>query len=148
MRLKIIAIAIAVTVCSVIVSVSYTQKRQLNKKQIKIPCQSAQTQLDLNQCYCDEYQRADADLNKVYQKLLSVNAREQEFTEKLKTAQRAWIVFRDAQLESLYPATTDPRAQYGSVYPMCYCLAQKEMTVQRADQLKRMLNSKEGDACG
>lgn len=147
MRLKIIAIAIAVTVCSVIVSVSYAQKRQLNKKQAKISCQSAQTQLDLNQCYCDEYKRADADLNKVYQQLLSVNAREQEFTEKLKTAQRAWIVFRDAQLESLYSAA-DPYVQYGSVYLMCYCLAQKELTLQRTQQLKRMLNPKEGDPCG
>jgi uncharacterized protein YecT (DUF1311 family) len=148
MRLKIIATAIAVTVCCVIVSVSYAQKKQNNKKQPKAPCRTAQTQFELNQCACDEYKKADADLNKVYQQLLSVNAREQEFTEKLKTAQRAWIVFRDAQLESLYPAIKDPRAQYGSVYPMCYCLAQKELTLQRTDQLKRMLNPKEGDPCG
>ena len=147
MRLKIIAIAIAVTVCSVIVSVSYAQKRQLNKKQAKIPCQRAQTHFELNQCACDEYKKADADLNRVYQQLLSVKGREQQFAERLKIAQRAWIVFRDAQLESLYSAP-DPYVQYGSVYPMCYCLAQKELTVHRTQQLKQMLNPKEGDVCG
>lgn len=44
-----------------------------------------------------EYKRADTELNKVYQELL--DSRSAEGRKKLRAAQRAWIVFRNAEAE-------------------------------------------------
>ena len=127
---------------------TYAQKRKSNRTQTKNPCANALTQGEMNDCLCNQYKKADAELNRVYQQLLSASANDKVFIEKLKTAQRAWIAFRDAQLEAIYPETGDPRVKYGSVYPMCYCGAQQDLTEERTRHLKRMLRSPEGDACG
>ncbi len=145
MRLRIIALVLGIFF--VPISLPFAQNKQA--KRVKgVPCQGVQNQVGLNQCYCNEYKKADAELNQVYQQVLSANSGELQFTEKLKAAQRAWLVFRDAQLEALYPTTgSDPREQYGSVYPMCYCMAQRELTLQRTQQLKEMLKQTEGNVC-
>ncbi len=128
--------------CSLIALVGFAQKHKQRE-----PCANALTQFEMNQCAAQEYQRADAELNRVYQQLVSVNKEDRQFIAKLRTAQKAWVSFRDAHMESIYPAPNS-LAKYGSVFPMCYSLAQKELTVERALQLKRMLKTQEGDVCG
>ena len=56
------------------------------------PCANPQTQSAMNQCAMEEFKKADAEMNKVYQQLLLKTDRQ----EKLKAAQRAWVAFRDA----------------------------------------------------
>ena len=104
------------------------------------------TQAGLQSCYCDRAQKADAQLNDVYRQLLKKNGSDTSFIEKLKIPQRAWLAFRDAQLEALYP-DPDPKAAYGSVFTMCECMAQEELTMDRVKQLRQMLQSAEGDVC-
>ena len=107
----------------------------------------AQTQGELNQQACDAYKSADVELNRVYQRVLSEYQGDALFVRKIKAAQHAWIVYRDAHLESLYPAE-DPRLAYGSVYPMCRCMALTEVTKKRTELLRRWLTGeKEGDVC-
>jgi uncharacterized protein YecT (DUF1311 family) len=110
------------------------------------PCSKAMTQAGLQSCYCDRAQKADAQLNDVYRQLLKKNGSDTSFIEKLKISQRAWLAFRDAQLEALYP-DPDPKAAYGSVFTMCECMAQEELTMDRVKQLRQMLQSAEGDVC-
>ena len=57
----------------------------------------------------------------------------------------AWINFRDAQMKALHPHLDE----VGSVYPMCWSLQMAELTVQRTEMLKKMLDSEkdEGDVC-
>ncbi len=129
-------------------SFAQAQQKKRPASRGKHPCANAQTQFDMNNCFCQQYQKADAELNRVYQQLLAARASNPAFIDKLKAAQRTWIAFRDAQLEAIYPTTEDPRVTYGSVYPMCYCAAQEELTSERTKQLKRMLTSKEDHACG
>jgi len=119
---------------------------QQKKRQTGDSCSKAMTQESLQTCYCDRAQKADAQLNAVYQQLLKKNVADTLFTDKLKISQRAWLAFRDAQLEAIYP-DPDPKAAYGSVFGMCYCMAQEELTLDRVKQLKRMLTSREGDVC-
>jgi Lysozyme inhibitor LprI len=79
--------------------------------------------------------------------ILKEYAKDQQFIAKLKTAQRAWLAFRGAQLEALFPKT-DKQAEYGSVYPMCRCSELQSLTEERAKQLKRWLDgTKEGNVC-
>lgn len=142
-----ITVAVAITL-GLALSLAYGQGKRSARSTPRNPCAKAMTQLDLNQCFCEQNNKADAELNRVYQKLLAANAEDKVFVEKLKNAQRAWIAFRDAQLEALYPTVDNPRVTYGSVYPMCHCIAEEELTVERTRQLRRMLEPKEGDVCG
>ncbi len=107
----------------------------------------AQTQTESNQDACAGLKQADALLNKNYNRVLSEYRKNALLLRKLKVAQRAWLVYRDAQIEALYPATKK-RAEYGSVYPMCRCSALAALTTQRADELKKWIDgAEEGDVC-
>src|SRR5262245_24058654 len=102
------------------------QKRAKPAAPAKNPsCANAQAQSEMNQCAYDDFQKADAELNRVYQQLLLKTDRE----EKLKAAQRAWVAFRDADCE--YDASDSAG---GSLEPLlrysCYETATKTRTNQ------------------
>jgi uncharacterized protein YecT (DUF1311 family) len=97
----------------------------------------AQTQMQMNKEACDAYKKADAEMNSTYQKILTEYKADAQFIQKLKLAQRAWIAFRDAHVESIYPAT-DKRAQYGSINPMCQCKIFEELTTARNKDAARV----------
>ena len=106
----------------------------------------AQTQADLNDTACQAYKKADAELNGVYRQVQTEYRTDKVFLRKLQLAQRAWLVYRDAQLTALFPSE-EPGA-YGSVYPMCRCGELSELTNQRTEELKRWLTgTREGDVC-
>ncbi|HEV8486278.1 MAG TPA: lysozyme inhibitor LprI family protein [Blastocatellia bacterium] len=108
---------------------------------------AAQTQAEMDKKSCDEYKQSDAEMSRVYQQVISKYKADPLFIEKLRAAQRAWIVFRDAHVASRYPAT-EPRKAYGSVYAMCRCEALIDLTRQRADQLREWAKGAEaGDVC-
>jgi uncharacterized protein YecT (DUF1311 family) len=108
---------------------------------------SAKTQADLNHCADNDYASADKKLNEVYQQVLKQYATDSAFIAKLKVAQRAWLAFRDAELQALYPAENKP-AEYGSAWPMCRGQQLALLTEARVQELQRWLKgAKEGDAC-
>jgi uncharacterized protein YecT (DUF1311 family) len=51
----------------------------------------------------EELRKADAELNRVYQRVRELYRDDPMFLPKLKEAQRAWIKFRDAEVEAMYP---------------------------------------------
>jgi uncharacterized protein YecT (DUF1311 family) len=106
-----------------------------------------QTQRDMQDGTCGEFKKADAELNRIYKKILSEYKDDKTFLEKLKKAQRAWLTYRDAHIESIYPIE-DKAAEYGSVYGMCNCTTKKDLTEQRTKMLKQWLvGVMEGDVC-
>ena len=107
----------------------------------------AQTQGDLDEEACGQFHKADVALNETYSKILKEYAKDQQFVAKLKSAQRAWLAFRDAEIEALYPKE-NKQAEYGTVYPMCHCSELQFLTAERTKQLKRWLDGTlEGDVC-
>src|SRR5258705_9124611 len=107
----------------------------------------AQTQAEMNKEACDEYKKADVELNAVYQQVLRENKGQTLFLKKMQAAQRAWLVYRDAHLAALYPGA-NPQAQYGSVYASCRCFALADTTRKRVDELKLWSTGvPEGDVC-
>ena len=107
----------------------------------------AQAEADLNPDACNKYKKIDGELNRVYQRVLAEYKRDALFTQKLRAAQRAWIVYRDAQVESLYPAQ-NKLSSYGNVYPVCRCLELIKLTNNRTSELQRWLDGVvEGDVC-
>lgn len=108
---------------------------------------SAQTQAEMNEGACAKYSKSDAEMNAVYRQVLNNYNSDAVFIAKFKAAQRAWVAFRDAHLESLYPEPNKLQA-YGSVNPVCRCGVLSELTAERTKQLKQWLNgAEEGDVC-
>ena len=93
-----------------------------------------------------EFQKADKELNVVYQKILTKYAKNTEFIKALRESERLWVKFRLAELNMRFPGmgTKD----YGSVYPMYANAIAEEITKKRITQLKQWLKPKEdGDVC-
>ncbi len=84
------------------------------QKAAKLPCEKrARTQNELNQCARSAFERADAEMNRVYQQLMSATARRGEsYQRKLKEAQQAWLKYRDATCESEAAINAE-----GTIYP-------------------------------
>ena len=95
---------------------------------------SANTQDVLTRCASDEARRVDAELNSVYRKLLAALSGNRKATAKVKAAQRAWIAYRSAYMDAMYPEKD--KQSYGSVFPMEFDLLFASMT---RDQIKALL---------
>ena len=106
----------------------------------------AQTQMQLNQEACDEYKKADAEMNAAYRRINRDYRQNPGFIAALKKAQLAWISYRDAHLASIFPGDA---GQYGSINPMCRCMQLTEITKERTKVLNRWVEGiEEGDVCG
>jgi len=101
------------------------------------PCwKTATSDSDMNRCAASDASEAEAEMNHVYQDLLLKLKRDGKATKKLRAAQDAWIAFRKAQMEVLFP--TDE-------YRICYVLTATAVTEARTAELRRML--KDEDCC-
>lgn len=109
-------------------------------------CDEATSQAQISSCAQQAYETADAELNAVYQQVMQTYRTDKAFADKLKSAQRAWLQFRDAHLESKFPAA-DKQQAYGSMYPSCYNFELTRLTEQRTEQLRSWLAEEEGDGC-
>ncbi|MEQ8239286.1 MAG: lysozyme inhibitor LprI family protein [Cyclobacteriaceae bacterium] len=107
---------------------------------------NCQTQAEMNREAAEDYKKADAELNKVYQRVIQKYGDDPTFLDALRTSQRNWITFRDSELKMKYP---DREAGwYGSIHPMCVSNYMAELTNERTAKLTTWLAGiEEGDAC-
>jgi uncharacterized protein YecT (DUF1311 family) len=103
----------------------------------------ATSQLEMNTCASEEAARVDARLNEVYHKLLATAAKQPEAVAKIKGAERAWIAYRDAYMEAMYPAQ-DKQAEYGSIYLMEANLLRAKLTERQITDLKELVEQYSG----
>lgn len=107
----------------------------------------ARTTAEMNACAGNDLAAADRELNAVYKQVLRKHADDKVFIGKLRTAQRAWITFRDAELAARYP-DSHPQAAYGLAYTMCVVDLKSQLTRARTKQLRMWLDGiPEGDVC-
>ena len=100
------------------------------------PCANAQTQLEMNMCWGNQYKTADAKLNAVYREFTSKLSPEE--TVQLKAAQLAWIKFRDANCEFVADAYKG-----GSIRPMIAAMCLADGTNARTSELKTQMKERE-----
>jgi uncharacterized protein YecT (DUF1311 family) len=104
-------------------------------------CRDPQDQSSMNICADQDFSRADAELNRVYQRAIGA-AREADtelerddprpkYEPTLRAAQRAWVAFRDAQCD--YEGMQEARG--GSMEPMVVSGCMEQMTRARIQQL-------------
>jgi uncharacterized protein YecT (DUF1311 family) len=103
----------------------------------------ANTQVEMNACASEEARRADNDSDEIYRLLLSKAASQPEAVAKIKAAERAWVAYRDAYMDAMYPAENKP-VEYGSIYPLEANLLRAKLTRQQAAALKELLKRYNG----
>jgi uncharacterized protein YecT (DUF1311 family) len=94
----------------------------------------AQTQPSMNAQARADFQRADADLNKAYQSVLA-KLPTVERKQKLREAQRAWVVSRDAEA-----ARAAKEADGGSMAPTLRYETMTRLTRERINELNNMVD--------
>ena len=98
----------------------------------------AETQARMNMCASEEAARVEAKLNDIYRKLLSQAGGREGAVAKIRTAETAWIAYRDAYMEAMYPAR-NKQAEYGSMYPMESNLLRAKLTQRQVIALGDLL---------
>ncbi|MGI9066626.1 MAG: lysozyme inhibitor LprI family protein [Pyrinomonadaceae bacterium] len=128
--MKRILIGVIVVICSLSAN-SLSQE----KRGSEVPCGETGTQAEANACARLEYQKADAEMNKLYGRLMTELADYKgNDQQKLQRAQALWLQYRDANCESeasIY--------QGGSIRPAVYnsCLA--SVTRERTQRMAEFL---------
>ena len=108
-------------------------------------CQRSGNQAELNACAADDFKQADRELNATWQALLRKEADDKPFIAKLRTAQKAWLAFRDAELEAHFACDSEnSRMCWGSMEGMSFMMRKKDLTQQRTKMLKEMLEHGHG----
>jgi uncharacterized protein YecT (DUF1311 family) len=136
--------ALSVVVCGCALSAP-----AIRATEVKADClDKAETTMEMNACAGEEYNAADAELNRVYQALLKKYKDDPKFLAKLRAAQRAWLAYRDAEREAKFPHADESSVHYGSLFTMCEALYRAELTKERTDHLREWLDgAEEADAC-
>lgn len=106
--------------------------------------EKAKTQMEMNACASEEAAHVDAQLNEVYRKVLAQAGKQEEAVAKIKAAERAWIAYRDAYMDAMYPAK-NKQAEYGSIYPMEADLLRAKLTQRQVTALKELLQQYSGE---
>ncbi len=102
------------------------------------PCDKANSQYELNQCYGREYEKADAKLNKVYQALLKKLEHPREKV-LLREAEQAWLSYRDKEC-----AFETSGSEGGSIHPMVLSICLMNKTTAHTAELDEQLHCPEG----
>lgn len=103
-------------------------------------CANASSQTAMNLCADQAYKKTDADLNRVYQQIISRLKSDRRSTRLLVTAQKNWLAFRDTEC-----AFVGSRSTGGSIQPMIITECRDGLTGRRVEQLKDYLHCEEGD---
>lgn len=105
-----------------------------------VKCPDAITQSQMNACALEEYERADRELNETYAALLRKESADATFVRKLRAAQRAWIRFRDAEIEATFACNEpNPAICWGSVLPTSINMYKAQLTRERTARLQRLM---------
>lgn len=109
-----------------------------------IQCKEDGNQMEMNQCAYEDFQKADKELNKVYQEVRKKNKNDKLFLKNLKTSQKLWLKFLDAELNAIYSCPEgNQRICFGSMFPLLYNGSKTTLTKDRTAQLKRYLDPTE-----
>lgn len=109
-----------------------------------IDCTNAEAQQEMNFCAEKEWQAADVELNQAYKAVLAdmqaldklMPPELQGAEDALRTAQRAWITYRDANCQLAgYPM------RGGSAEPLLIYSCLRQMTENRSGELWALLNT-------
>lgn len=108
----------------------------LTNLQAEIKCNKSGTQMEMNQCAYEDFKNADKVLNMSYNELRSLERENKPYLNKLKASQKAWLKFRDAEIETIFACDSDDmKLCWGSMYPLLYNVEMQKLTETRTKTL-------------
>ena len=99
---------------------------------------NARTQREFDVCTVDESKRVDAELDRVFRRLLTLAATTEGAVARILAAQSAWVAYRDAYVKAMFPAE-DKQAEYGSSYLMKVNLLYAKLSGRQITALNELL---------
>ena len=90
--------------------------------------------LDIQLTAYQEYKKAEGELDKLYNQILKEYSDEPFFKSKIEKVELAWLDFKEAQLDFLFPGEEDVIGEVNST--MYYWLSMKELTEARITLLR------------
>lgn len=113
----------------------------LGQKPMSYPAcrKTAMAQTEMDECADAEATQVDNKLKSVYAKLLAKESADPLAVSKIKTAEAAWIKYRDAYIDAMYPAP-DKQTAYGTIYPMEVLTLRAKLTREHIAALNDILN--------
>ena len=112
--------------CAALSAAASAQRRDAND-----PCRDPQSQAEMNMCAAKRFRAADAELNKVYNRLVSKLGDAAGQLAKLKAAEVSWLKYRDDNCD--YEASF---FEGGSMKPLIYSSCMERMTKARTAELR------------
>ena len=113
----------------------------LSSSAFAFECNPEGNQAEMNQCAYDDFLKADRALNDVYQQLIKKSKGNKTYIKQLRKAQRAWIKFRDAELDAMFSCPeADIKLCWGSLVGIFYPTAKAELTEERTKKLQHYLD--------
>ena len=103
-------------------------------------CNRDGNQSELNVCAYEDYQAADKKLNETWKNLMTKFKAEKTATAKLKAAQKAWIAFRDADVDAKFACEEGDASCWGSMESMLRSAELRDMTEARTAQLQKYID--------
>jgi uncharacterized protein YecT (DUF1311 family) len=104
---------------------------------------TAGTQLEITGCFSEEVRRAEAELKDVYVKLLAAVAHDAQAVAKITAAEKAWVAYRDAYIEAMWPAE-NKQSMYGSIFPANQRGLRASLTRRHIEDVKELLKEHSG----
>ena len=96
------------------------------------------SQFAMNECASIEYHKSDKILNDTYKQLLNIHKNNKVFIANLKTAQKIWIKFRDAEAKMILTYADMP-GNHGTMNSMLWSGELQALTEQRIKTLKKYI---------
>jgi uncharacterized protein YecT (DUF1311 family) len=103
-------------------------------------CSMDGSQSEMNDCSRRQLTKSDTELNQEYKQIINCMKPSSKDAKPLIEAQRAWLKYRDAEC-----AFQGSASKGGSIQPMIITGCLKNITDQRAKDLKYYLTCEEGD---
>ena len=100
------------------------------------PCAAAQTQAEMTICWGNQYKAADTKLNQVYRQFTAKLDDEEKI--QLKTAQTAWLKYRDANCEFV-----GDQYKGGTMRPMIAAICLADVTDNRTKELTAQMKERD-----
>jgi uncharacterized protein YecT (DUF1311 family) len=110
----------------------------------EVDCNNQVTQLDMNMCSYEEWQAADARLNRIYSEAIAfLQAADRDYPpegateeDRLRNAQRTWVAFRDANCDA-----AGFQMRGGSAEPLLINGCMRSMTEDRIAELESVMQT-------
>jgi uncharacterized protein YecT (DUF1311 family) len=99
----------------------------------RLDCDRAEITAAMRQCENLRYEKADSELNRIYQRLSDIQ--DEIGRKKLQLSQRAWIKYRDLNAEFIGDSMRG-----GSLQPLLIVTTKADMTEERSEELAKLLD--------